>query len=167
MCFSHSDAGRASVIPYSPAEKAKYGLKHSQDCSIWNTDHGIITMCTETFEPHANTKSTATNSSFKHSFSGQITFIPRSNLPQAAMTASFSQRIFAQESSHLMFRLSFRRMIPSNSYLFKCVQNGDINGIIRLVQDGLASLRDCDIQGRGLLTASTTSTVCLSWYVLT
>jgi hypothetical protein len=47
--------------------------------------------------------------------------------------------------------ISFTAIIPDDSEIFALARGGDLQGIIKHVQQGHASLTDCDTKGRTLL----------------
>ena len=88
-------------------------------------------------------------------FLGRLTFVPNDSSLKAVMTASFTQRVRNQVSQSLNFNISFRSTIPDGSDIFRFVADGNLNAIIGLLREGLASLTDCDTRGRSLLSVCT------------
>ena len=42
-------------------------------------------------------------------------------------------------------------MVPEDAEIIRCVMGNDVSGMLSLLEQGLASLRDCDPEGRPLL----------------
>jgi hypothetical protein len=42
-------------------------------------------------------------------------------------------------------------MVPEDAEIIRCVKANDVRGMLSLLQQGLASLTDCDPKGRPLL----------------
>ena len=42
-------------------------------------------------------------------------------------------------------------MVPKDAKIIQCVKANDVCGMLSLLEQGLASLRDCDPEGRPLL----------------
>jgi hypothetical protein len=88
-------------------------------------------------------------------FFGRLTFVPIDSSLQAMMTASFTQRVRNQVSQSLNFNISFHNTIPDGSDIFQFLADGNLDAIISLFREGLASLTDCDTSGRSLLSVCT------------
>jgi hypothetical protein len=43
-------------------------------------------------------------------------------------------------------------MIPESSAIYQIIEDGDLEGLQRLIKDGKASFWDCDPDGRSLIT---------------
>ena len=65
--------------------------------------------------------------------------------------ATFLQKIKNGGSFSLFPTLAFSAVLPVGSEAFVCAESGDLQGLMRLLNEGKASLWDCDTQGRQLL----------------
>lgn len=84
-------------------------------------------------------------------FEGTVSFISKRTDWRTKISASFIQRLTRDGFFSLSPRLSFCAIIPDHSEIFALVENGDLKGIINLLQQGKASQSDCDSEGRTLL----------------
>ena len=67
------------------------------------------------------------------------------------ISASFEQRITSLGFSCPYSRLFFHPVVPINADIFTAVLQGDMNWMLELLSTGMASLRDCDLDGKTLL----------------
>jgi hypothetical protein len=123
----------------------------------FETDCGNITVFAKTVrsnhrENAAQTRQRLEGGNMQDLFFGRLKFVPNGSSLQAVMTASFTQRVRNQISQSLNFNISFRNRIPDDSDIFRFVADGNLNAIIGLFREGLASLTDCDTSGRSLLS---------------
>ena len=65
--------------------------------------------------------------------------------------AFFTQKVATSGSFSFLPTISFHAVIPDDSKVFQFVREGNLEGLVGLLKDGLASLTDCDTQGRSLL----------------
>ena len=84
-------------------------------------------------------------------FSATIDYLPNVPLPQTKITASFHQFVKLQSATTLNPTLEFCAIIPDNAPIFELIRANDVIGVERLLNEGLASLSDCDLKGRSLL----------------
>lgn len=84
-------------------------------------------------------------------FEGIVSFIPKKTDWRTKISTSFFQRLTKDGFFSLSPRLSFCAIIPDSSEIFVLVKDGDLKGIINHLQQGKASLSDCDSEGRTLL----------------
>ncbi|ERF71232.1 hypothetical protein EPUS_08150 [Endocarpon pusillum Z07020] len=70
---------------------------------------------------------------------------------QANLTVSFHQHATADGFFSLCPSISVGLIRPNNSAVFECVRYGDMDGLLSLIGQGKASLRDCDSYGTPLL----------------
>ncbi|KAL0256667.1 hypothetical protein SLS55_009063 [Diplodia seriata] len=86
-------------------------------------------------------------------FAANLTFM--SSRPEIRMkiSACFYQRMLS-EGSYLIIppMLSVHVIVPDDSDIFKLIKNDDLRGVVELLEQGRASLRDCDTKGRSLLS---------------
>ena len=85
------------------------------------------------------------------SFLATVDYTPSGPLPKTKITAVFQQFIKLQNSVSLNPILSYCAMIPDDAKIFEYVNDDDVYGVRNLVEQGLASLSDCDSLGRPLL----------------
>ncbi len=84
-------------------------------------------------------------------FEGTINLIPASDFSRTKISTSFLQKSTVNGYMSLKPTLSFTAIIPDDSEIFTLTRRGDLQGIIDHVQQGHASLTDCDTKGRTLL----------------
>ena len=84
-------------------------------------------------------------------FEGTISFIRKRSDYGTKVFASFLQRSTQNGFFSVSPSLAFCAIIPDNSEIFALVEKGDLKGIITRLQQGKASLSDCDSKGRTLL----------------
>ncbi len=87
-------------------------------------------------------------------FEGNVTFIPNS-VPSTSVSVSFQQRLTHEGSLLGKPTISFSATLPDNSEVFLRVRNGDMEGLVKLLAEGAASLTDRDSKGRSLLNVRT------------
>lgn len=88
-------------------------------------------------------------------FAANLTFMSSCPDLRVKLSAAFYQRM-SSEGSYLVIppMLSVHVMIPDNSEIFRLIKNDDLQGVVKLMEQGRASLRDCDMKGRSLLSVS-------------
>lgn len=91
-------------------------------------------------------------------FEGTVSLIPAREFSRTKISTSFLQKSTENGYFSLKPTLSFCAIIPENSQIFTLTREGDLEGIINHVQQGHASLTDCDSKGRTLLNVSSTNT---------
>ena len=84
-------------------------------------------------------------------FASTITFHPNDQSLGAKLRVAFLQQTMANGYCAVGPTLTFSCTIPKDSAIFKAVSNGDIEEMIRMFQENLASVTDCDPTGRSLL----------------
>ena len=72
----------------------------------------------------------------------------------AKVTAYFCQRFDLNGFFSLNSAISVHKIVPEDSEVFISVGKGDLKGLLQLLNEGKASLRDCDPYGRSLLSVS-------------
>ncbi|KAL8941817.1 MAG: hypothetical protein Q9216_002017 [Gyalolechia sp. 2 TL-2023] len=82
---------------------------------------------------------------------GRIQILPKNSDKITKISASFTQQFSRSGSSSPYPRLTFHPIIPDGADIFVAVENGDVTRILELLDNGKASLRDCDCDGRSLL----------------
>jgi hypothetical protein len=85
------------------------------------------------------------------SFAGTISILPRTKQRQMQIRASFFQHMTQNGAYSFAPTISFHAVIPNDSKVFQLIEDGDLDGLKQMLQDGLASLTDCDTNGRSLL----------------
>ena len=81
-----------------------------------------------------------------------------SSLP-AKVVAYFQHRVDSSGFWSFNPMISIHTIVPADSEVFRVIEEGDLEGLVRLFQNGEASLRDCDPRGRSLLAVSCTATL--------
>ena len=76
-----------------------------------------------------------------------MTFVPKDVKFGYKISSSFLQTLTANEALSRIPTLSFCRMIANDSKVFSVIDEGDLNGLLRLLEDGDAALTDCDEEG--------------------
>lgn len=123
---------------------------------IYETDSGSVTICSRTrflknelcadghkHEPNGEREEEA--------FEGIVTFLPTTSTSRTMITASFVQNVAKGRHYALPPTISFHAMIPDDSEVFRVCEKGELRELISLLNDGSASLTDCDTKGRSLL----------------
>jgi len=85
------------------------------------------------------------------SFSAAVYYTPRGPLPKTKIVTRFQQSVGLQLSTSLVPTLTYCAMIPHDAEIFHHILLDDVHGIHCLIENGLASLSDCDPEGRPLL----------------
>ena len=84
-------------------------------------------------------------------FEGTVSLISERTTFKTKVSTSFQRKITRNGYFSLKSTLSFSAIIPDSSEIFTLVRTGDLEGIIKHVQQGQASLTNCDLKGRSLL----------------
>jgi hypothetical protein len=88
-------------------------------------------------------------------YAGEIILaLPRNDVGSAQLRFRLSEKVTRESSTFLTPVLSMRRMIPSESKIFKIASSGTVNELRDMLLAGAASLQDCDMNGRSLLNVS-------------
>ena len=87
-------------------------------------------------------------------FEGMISLIPQKYISRTKFSTSFLQKWTEDGYFSLKPALSFCAIVPDNSHIFTLTREGDLEGMIKHIQQGYASLTDCDSRGRTLLNVS-------------
>jgi hypothetical protein len=98
-----------------------------------------------------HTVSRVTTEQTTKSFAGTISILPRTKKRKMQIRASFFQHMTQNGGYSFAPTISFHAVIPNDSKVFQLVEDGDLDGLKQMLQDGLASLTDCDMDGRSLL----------------
>lgn len=94
-------------------------------------------------------------------FEGTISLIAEREISRTKISTSFLQKSTANGYFSLKPTLTFCAIIPDTSPIFTLARKGNLAGIINHVQQGQASLTDCDSKGRTLLNVRVVSTAFL------
>lgn len=86
-------------------------------------------------------------------FEGAIEFLPNS-LPNTRFSVSFQQRSTFEGSLLGKPSISFSSTLPDNSAVFLRIKDDDMEGLLKLLVEGAASLTDRDPRGCSLLNVS-------------
>ena len=76
---------------------------------------------------------------------------PNSNFQIVIDVAS---KTYRDRTMYLTPMLTFRAIVPDDSELFRVVEGGSVRKLKKLLNNGMASLGDCDSMGRSLLNVS-------------
>jgi len=87
-------------------------------------------------------------------FEGSVTLRPKPGSSRKKLRLSFLQRFSSSGFTSLNPTLSFHALLPFDSAIFCAIELGDMNSMLGLLNDKEASLTDCDIEGRSLLSVS-------------
>jgi hypothetical protein len=87
-------------------------------------------------------------------FAAKVEFLPNSLVYPAKVATYFRQSIQHNGFRSIHPIISVHMIVPKDSEVFECVKEGDLHGLLQLLKDGKASLRDCDEKGRSLLNVS-------------
>jgi hypothetical protein len=98
----------------------------------------------------AHSKDDPENAVFE-SFSATIDYLPNGSFPKSKISVSFEQFISFRNATSLNPVLSFCAMIPGDAKILQLVFEDDVHGVQRMIEQGQASLSDCDAKGRSLL----------------
>ncbi|SLM39701.1 Ankyrin repeat-containing domain [Lasallia pustulata] len=85
------------------------------------------------------------------SFSATVDYLPNGAFPKSKISVSFEQFISFRSATSLNPVLSFCAMISDDAEIFQLIYEDDVHGVQRMIEQGRASLRDCDSVGRSLL----------------
>ena len=76
---------------------------------------------------------------------------PKSNFQIVIDVAS---KTYHDRTIYLTPVLTFRAIVPDDSEVFRVVEGGSVRKLKNLLNNGMASLGDCDSMGRSLLNVS-------------
>lgn len=79
-------------------------------------------------------------------FAGSLTLMPKTKKRRMKIRAFFVQNVIKRGAFSISPTISFHAVIPDDSEVFHCIRNGDLRGLIKLLEEGLASLTDCDTE---------------------
>jgi hypothetical protein len=102
-----------------------------------------------------NNNSESEDSKLVETFAATATVLPKDLTLPTKSCVSFLQRLTYEGSFSLRPALSCCRIIPFRSPAIDFVGSGDLEGLGRLLEEGVASLSDCDPYGRSLLSVRT------------
>lgn len=71
-----------------------------------------------------------------------------------SISVTFQQITYANTFLSTKPVVSFSTHIPYDSPVFSAIEDGDLDGLIKLLSEGQASLNDRDVEGRCLLHVS-------------
>jgi len=84
-------------------------------------------------------------------FLANMILTPHSGQSKFKISVGFTQHMTNHMDNLAVPTLSFRRMVPNNSPIFKMVQFGSVRNLMEAVSEGDVSLADCDESGCSLL----------------
>ena len=85
------------------------------------------------------------------SFSATIDYLPNGSFPKSKISVAFEQFISFRDATSRNPVLSFCAMIPDDAEILYLISEDDVHGVQRMIEQGRASLSDCDSMGRSLL----------------
>ena len=85
------------------------------------------------------------------SFSATVDYLPNGPFPKSKISVAFEQFTRFRNATSLNPVLSFCAMIPDDAEIFYLISEDDVHGVQRMLEQGRASLSDCDSGGRSLL----------------
>jgi hypothetical protein len=94
------------------------------------------------------------DSAFVH-FAAKIEFLPKKAIMRAKILARFEQNMDFFGFNVMNPTIMLHNIVPDDSEIFSAIKSGDLHQLVALLKDGKASLRDCDADGRSLLSVST------------
>lgn len=80
---------------------------------------------------------------------------------QAALAVFFSEQWNGQTTSAIPPTVLAYRMVSNDAEVFKLIRDDDLDGLLRLLACGYASIHDCDERGRSLLHVSALAKIML------
>ncbi len=90
--------------------------------------------------------------SFDEEFAAKMLVTPTSaSLSSYQIVIDIASRINQNRTICFTPTLTFRVMVPDDSEVFRVVKGGSVKKLKKLLQSGVASLGDCDSEGRSLL----------------
>ena len=84
-------------------------------------------------------------------FAGTLTLLPKTKGKKMKLRAFFAQHVMRNGVFSFAPTLSFHAIIPDNSSVFQLIESGDLEGLKQILQNGRASLTDCNTSGNSLL----------------
>lgn len=105
-------------------------------------------------ESKSNLVNSETDQQVENVFEGTISLIPERGISRIKLSTAFLQKWTKHGYFSPQPTLSFCAIIPDDSRIFTLTSEGDLEGMINHIQQGHASLTDCDSKGRTLLNAS-------------
>ena len=84
-------------------------------------------------------------------FTGVLTLMPKMTRQRAKIRASFIQKVLREGVLSICPAISFHAIVPNDSPVFEIVKRGDVQSLRKLLDQGSASLTDCDTDGHSLL----------------
>jgi hypothetical protein len=93
------------------------------------------------------------DSGFVH-FAAKIEFIPKQASLPAKILARFEQSFESFGFNMINPTIMLYTIIPDDSEVFRVIKDGDLRGLVTLLEERKASVRDCNASGRSLLSVS-------------
>jgi hypothetical protein len=118
----------------------------------FETDSATITVVCVNQEPKSLRGANVNRERVVALFAACTTILPKALAFKSKICASFLQKATENGSFSLRPTLDFCPVVPADSEVFGVVSNGDLEGLQRLLRDGKASTKDCDPEGRSLLS---------------
>jgi hypothetical protein len=119
---------------------------------VFDTPVGSLAITTISVAPNRSSiGSPNTDEEIIETFAGTMTLLPKTTGKNIKIRAFFTQKVATRGSFSFIPILSFHAVIPDDSRVFQLIEEGNLHELIGMLKDGLASLTDCDTQGRSLL----------------
>ncbi|MCJ1269365.1 hypothetical protein MMC22_009257, partial [Lobaria immixta] len=115
----------------------------------------IVSMSHDVSNSHHHQEDAEAESSCQHTlqkYAGKATFWTRNTAFSYKISATVVQNLTCNGYHSLKPTLSYHAMMPFESEVFVTVQTGNLPTLKHLLQQGKASLTDCDPAGRSLLS---------------
>jgi len=146
----------AQIGPYdkpSDHRYAKVGSQYSR--TVWDMQEcTAIISCTSRPKNAAPQRQGFSPRNPIDWFEGTVSLRPKQGSSRKKLLLSFLQRFSSSGFTSLNPTLSFHALLPSDSAIFCAIELGDMTHMLGLLDDKEASLTDCDIEGRSLLSVS-------------
>jgi hypothetical protein len=140
----------SDYAPKPPRRPTNY-FKRLKRSSSYQASHGKFNMSTYALAAiPSSIKVESDDGECIEIYSRRFSYLPVNM--KLMMCATFSGQLSFNGVSHVLPpMLSFHAIIPGSSPVFAAVKQGDLERLHKLLQDGQASLTDCDEDGRPLL----------------
>jgi len=146
-----SEANDNPDYPQKPPRRPNNYFKRLKRSSSYQASHGKFNLSTYALSviPSA-IQVESDDGEVTEIYSRRFSYLPVNM--KLMMCASFGGQLSFNGVLHMLPpMLSFHAIIPGSSPIFAAIRQGDLEHLHKLLQDGQASLTDCDEDGRPLL----------------
>ncbi|KAI9873346.1 MAG: hypothetical protein M1830_000510 [Pleopsidium flavum] len=152
---AHSVALATGILPFQDQEISKNESRRRAQCHIYDAKCGSIVITYATKPGHNNSSGTDDKDrpgpeKVIEVFEGTVSLVPLKDTQKTKFCVAFYQKVTNAGLCVLNPSLSFPSMVPFNSEIFYIVKVGDVHKLKELLNEGAASLTDCDPEGRSL-----------------